>query len=211
MPVYYPPSIGSLDVHLPTIFLAGPIQGAPKWQEEVIKVFSEKFYNNINIACPRSPGPWHGDYEAQVKWETFHLQLAASSGLILFWVPLAEEEHPDRCYGQTTRFELAEWITKYKSAVDNNISKIDSPKLIIGIDPLFSGRRYIVERTKGYLNINFSQQETVQKASELISALISRKNYLAALHKYMEGEKKSGKTEILLPACECSFNHCKSI
>ena len=57
---------------------------------------------------------------------------------ILFWLPCEAEKVEGRSYAQTTRFELAEWFSNWKS--DPLI------KLSVGIEDDFPGRKYIVHR-----------------------------------------------------------------
>ena len=44
---------------------------------------------------------------------------------------------PGRCYGQTSRFELAEWKTRHER---------DGVQLVVGLEQGFSGARYIRHR-----------------------------------------------------------------
>ena len=121
----------------PLVFLAGPIQGAEDWQRAAIEELSK--YPAINIASPR--GDYSNrkfDYDIQVDWETHHLNQAARYGGILFWLAKEKEHICNRSFAQTTRFELAEWVTKYGQ--DKNI------RLAIGIEPGFSGERYMRKR-----------------------------------------------------------------
>ncbi|MBI4918353.1 hypothetical protein HY837_00350 [archaeon] len=128
------------EVKGPVVFLAGPIQGTHSWQEEAIKYFQKKA-PHIHIACPRRL-KWTEDdekfnYDEQVDWETHHLNRAAKEGVILFWLANENDHSCDRCYAQTTRFELAEWKVKHER---------DGVKLVIGIDTKFSGSKYIQKR-----------------------------------------------------------------
>lgn len=119
----------------PSVFLAGPIKDAPNWQAEAVAHLQDL---KINIANPRCPLPWHGDFNAQVDWETKYLYEA---DVIMFWLakPLGETIQ-NRCYAQTSRFELGEWLTV----------KIFEPvrKLVMGIEPGFSNERYIKRRAE---------------------------------------------------------------
>ncbi len=128
------------DVKGHVIFLAGPIQGTHSWQEKAIKYIQEKA-PHIHIACPRrvswSERDEQFNYNEQVDWETHHLNRAAREGVILFWLSNENDHHCDRCYAQTTRFELAEWKVKHER---------DGVKLVIGIDTNFSGSKYIKKR-----------------------------------------------------------------
>ena len=146
------------------IFLAGPIQGAEDWQKRAIELISIG-NPSLNIASPRGDySKRKFDYDIQVDWETHYLNLAAGSGAILFWLAKEKEHISGRAYAQTTRFELAEWVTKYKFN-----KKL---KLSIGIEPGFSGERYIRKRVgqdhpeiKIYSTLNDVCKEIIQKCS----------------------------------------------
>lgn len=133
--VIQPPEIISLSG--PTIFLAGPIQGALDWQAHATEII-QKLSSKTNIANPRREY-LDGEfvYEKQVDWETHFLNRAAKSGVILFWLAKEHSHNPERAYAQTTRFELAEWKVKHER---------DGVKLAIGIEPGFSNERYIRRR-----------------------------------------------------------------
>jgi hypothetical protein len=72
-----------------------------------------------------------------VDWETHHLRRAALDGVILFWLAREATHHCDRAYAQTTRFELAEWKVRHER---------DQSAIVVGIEPGFSGARYIRRR-----------------------------------------------------------------
>lgn len=130
-----PPEI--IELQGPTIFLAGPIQGALDWQTSATKIIQE-LSPKANIANPRREY-LDGEfvYEKQVDWETHFLNIAAKTGVILFWLAKEHSHNPERAYAQTTRFELAEWKVKHER---------DGVKLAIGIEPGFSNERYIRRR-----------------------------------------------------------------
>jgi hypothetical protein len=133
--VLLPPDI--MPVEGPLLFLAGPIQGAPDWQAEALAWF-QAHAPNLAVASPRRqypPGVF--EYTAQVDWETYHLQRAAQRGVILFWLPREAVNVPGRCYGQTSRFELAEWKVRHER---------DGVRLVVGVEEGFSGARYIRHR-----------------------------------------------------------------
>jgi len=133
--VLIPPQIVKLTE--PSIFLAGPIQGAPDWQAEAIKII-HSLNPKIIIASPRRQY-LDGEfvYEDQVDWETSHLRQAAHNGVILFWLAQEAEHFPERSYAQTSRFELGEWKIKHQK---------QGVKLVIGIENGFSNARYIKRR-----------------------------------------------------------------
>ncbi len=125
-----------LSITGPVVFLAGPIQGTD-WQHLAIE-YLQKLSPELNIACPRRDYP-AGEfiYEKQVDWETHHLRYAAQNGAIMFWLAKELVHTCDRAYGQTSRFELAEWKVRYER---------DNIKLVLGIEEGFSGSRYIRRR-----------------------------------------------------------------
>lgn len=120
----------------PTIFLAGPIQGTWNWQEEVINYLKKSFNGNLYIASPRRDTTENIVYDEQVDWETFYLNKA---NVIVFWLAKETIHDCSRAYAQTTRAELFEWKVKYT---------IDGKKLVIGIEPGFTGEKYIRRRFK---------------------------------------------------------------
>ena len=82
------------------VFLAGPIQGAPKWQ------FALPELDNVVWLCPRrNDGVELNDetHYQQMEWET---QALRTANIILFWIPEEVEHIEGRSYAQTTRFEL---------------------------------------------------------------------------------------------------------
>jgi hypothetical protein len=130
-----PPKI--VAVEGPLVFLAGPIQGAPNWQADALRWF-ETQAPDLAVASPRRdypPGAF--DYAAQVDWETHYLRRAAQRGVILFWLACEAVSLPNRCYGQTSRFELAEWKVRHER---------DGVRLVVGVEEGFSGARYIRHR-----------------------------------------------------------------
>jgi calcineurin-like phosphoesterase family protein len=126
------------------IFLAGPIQGAPNWQDEVIRqltgIFTKLSVNRNIVICSPRRGAMETtfEYDEQVNWESYHLDLASKYGVLVFWLPLEEAVVEGRSYAQTTRFEIGEWFAKGQN--------IQDLKLSFGVEPGFSGARYIVKK-----------------------------------------------------------------
>lgn len=127
----------------PMVFLAGPIQGAVSWHDDAIRIL-QRLDATLHIASPRRP--WAPErefppemYAEQVDWETRHLGRAARCGAVLFWLAAERKEHHrcDRAYAQTTRFELAEWKERHRRG---------EAKLALGIEPGFTGARYLRRR-----------------------------------------------------------------
>lgn len=130
-----PPEI--VEVEGPVIFLAGPIQGAPDWQQDAVAQIHE-LDPSVIIASPCRDYP-EGTfvYEKQVDWETHFLRKAGSLGVIGFWLAKQITQTPGRAYAQTSRFELAEWKMRHE---------YESIKLTIGIEEGFGNARYIRRR-----------------------------------------------------------------
>lgn len=155
------PAIGG-----PLIFLAGPIQGAPPWQDAAARLLLEAA-PAIWVASPRRPRRDDFSYAEQVDWETWHLRRAAERGVILFWLAREVEHSCERAYAQTSRFELAEWKLRHER---------DGAGLVVGIEDGFSGERYIRRRLGQDcpgIPICASLEATCQAALGLIAAASS--------------------------------------
>jgi calcineurin-like phosphoesterase family protein len=157
----YPPIIHNGNEKI--IFLAGPIQGSRDWQEEAIKIFKDKLPNDYKIACPRlTYKPEKFDYNKQVEWETEYLTRASKNGVILFWLADEEKHDPERCYAQTTRFEIAEWLEKQK--VNSKI------KLYVGVEKDFPGKRYIIKKIEDeYFDVETIHDKLETMCKKIIS------------------------------------------
>jgi hypothetical protein len=157
-----PPDFPAIDG--PLVFLAGPIQGAPDWQDEAGRLLAA-LAPALHVASPRRrylPGEF--DYAAQVDWETHHLRRAAASGAILFWLAREAVPTPGRAYAQTTRFELAEWKVRHER---------DGVRLVVGIEAGFTGERYVRHRFAQDcpgVALCESLAETCRRAAELAGA-----------------------------------------
>jgi len=94
-----------------TVFLAGPMKGAPSWQAQAPKVAEKVGIEDVTFLNPRmAPGYRHVPPVLQVNWETFGLRMC---DVILFWIPpQAKEIPPHRVYAITTRMELAENLVR---------------------------------------------------------------------------------------------------
>ena len=126
----------------PILFLAGPIQGAADWQHEAIKWFRRQQHGDFSIASPRRIGResqkfGNRKFASQVGWESHHLRLAAEQGVVMFWLAREENHCCYRAFAQTSRFEIAEWMVR---------AQLSRVRLVVGIDPKFSGRRYLLQR-----------------------------------------------------------------
>lgn len=146
--VIYPPGPFELGQRDKVIFLAGPIQGAHDWQALAVSLLAAEAKKisapiplpeyRLVIANPRAPGEWHKDYNGQVDWETRWLEVASRKGCILFWCAKEAEHYCNRPHGQTTRFELGEWLGRKQVQ--------PAVRLAIGIEDGFTNARYIGRR-----------------------------------------------------------------
>ena len=102
-----------------TVFLAGPMNGAPSWQAQAPKIAAKIGIENLTMLNPRKTERFvTGTY--QVNWETFGLRMC---DVILFWIPpQAREMSARRIYAITTRLEMAENLAR-------------GHKVVIGVDP----------------------------------------------------------------------------
>lgn len=120
-----------------TVFLAGPMNGAPSWQAQAPKVAEKVGIENLTMLNPRKTERFVTD-TYQVNWETFGLRMC---DVILFWIPpQAREMKPHRVYAITTRMEMAENLAR-------------GHKVIIGIDPEcadLTGIHHLVRMAKYY-------------------------------------------------------------
>src|SRR3989304_3083097 len=134
------PNTYTLKIEKPVIFLAGPIKGAPNWQEEAIDFLLSQ-NSDLWVASPRGeireslrsslvPGN-DSFFQRQRAWEKYYLGVASSYGAILFWLPGEVEHNCAKSYGAMTRKELGEWSTAHKFVGD-------SVHFCVGTDGKFS-------------------------------------------------------------------------
>ena len=115
------------------VFLAGPIQGAPDWQNNMPE---EENIVWLSPRRPEYPVP-NFNYNEQVQWETDALRMA---NIVIFWIPEPAEDVAGRSYAQTTRFELGENLARGK-------------RIIIGAYKDFPGRKYLEFKATKYGNV----------------------------------------------------------
>ena len=110
-----------------TVFLAGPMKGAPKWQSTVPKIAESMGIDGDTWLNPYRCQRWVS-WRQQVEWETQGLR---TCDVALFWIPNQETEVEDRDYAQTTRMELLENLARGKRVIlgiDDNIRASDYMK-----------------------------------------------------------------------------------
>jgi hypothetical protein len=132
-----PPTYAELNG--PLIFLAGPIQGAPDWHAEALRLLRP--FPGIHIANPKLP---EDDLEsgtnpavpaaARIDWEHHYLERAGAQGVLLFWLPREAKHFCDRAYAQTSRFELGEAVTRHRWQGIN---------VVVGVETGFTNARYL--------------------------------------------------------------------
>ena len=128
------------------IFLAGPIIGAPFWQDSAIDII-QGLDSEINIACPTphenvNKRHWkdnplevrdfvrYANDWPEVEWQERYINQAREGGCLLFWLPRQEDFDTDYNYARTTRSEIAEQLY-----LPGN--------LVVGNDHAFQGADYI--------------------------------------------------------------------
>jgi len=156
------------NINGPLIFLAGPIECAPLWQEEAAKIL-QSLDDKITIVSPRMKNDEvekNLDEAARIKktdWETKYLNQAAQNGAILFWLAKRIKNIPSQAYAKSSRFEISEWKEKYHNSKFN---------LSIGIETGFEGDWYIQHRLSQDcpdLKIFSTLVDTCKSAIQLIS------------------------------------------
>jgi len=113
------------------VFLAGPIQGGPDWQNNMPEI------PNVIWLSPRRVSYENFNWEEQVDWETRCMKIA---DVILFWIPEKIEDIPGRDYGMTTRTEIGEYLAMGK-------------KTIVAINSNYPGKRYLDFKARQYNSI----------------------------------------------------------
>ena len=124
-----------------TVFLAGPMKGAPSWQAQAPKVAAKVGIEDVTFLNPHRAQQFVSG-TLQVNWETFGLRMC---DVILFWIPPQAKEMPShRIYAITTRMELAE-------------NMVRGHKIILGVDPEcrdLAGINYLIDHKARYYGLD---------------------------------------------------------
>ncbi|MBN2052526.1 hypothetical protein JW756_03410 [Candidatus Woesearchaeota archaeon] len=135
-----------IQINAPLIFLAGPIQGAERWQDRAIEII-QRNARELYIANPRRPISdktkkkdfTQEMYDEQVDWERYYLKKACNNGVILFWMAKEKEHDCKRAYAQTTRQEFGE---------HKQLHQLLGVRIAVGIEEGYTGARYVRKTLK---------------------------------------------------------------
>lgn len=129
--LHLPPTYTEINDQAPLVFLAGPIQGSPDWQNptaaELLAHLPE-----VEVASPRRVSDTTFDYDEQVTWEKEHLWRAHLFGVIAIWMAardFSQEYEAGRAYAKTTTIEVG---------TTNGWLYYNRTPVVIGIDPRYS-------------------------------------------------------------------------
>lgn len=152
----------------PTVFLAGPIQGADPWQFKLSDMLLEQT-PQINVCSPRRreglSADWNDAAHAeQVDWEWEYLNAAADSGVVAFWLAAQYFQTPGRPYAQTTRWELGWWMAQ---AAEGKC------KLAVGFDEGFTNARYLRRKLEKHCPL-VPVSESLEVHAQDILALLAK-------------------------------------
>ena len=110
------------------------------------------------IANPQLIKSYDFDLIKQIQWESKSMNLAFNNGCLLFW--LANNNENVINHAKTTRFEIAEFLMKYK---------FNNGNIVIGIDKEFVGREYIEYKIKSETDLKIANN-----FKELIDLLVEK-------------------------------------
>jgi Nucleoside 2-deoxyribosyltransferase like len=129
----------------PSVFLAGPILGAPDWHSDAIGFLS--LNESISIISPRQARdeaiPFPQDlFNTQIEWEQSYMMGAMRDGVILFW--FAKPIHATEFYAQQSFFELGDILAQTQG----------ESSVAVGIEDGFPNGEYLTATLhKKYLNL----------------------------------------------------------
>lgn len=133
--LFTPPHEITISRTTPLVFLEGPVQGAPDWQNEVATRLLA-LRDDIAVASPRRTPEDQARFNSreQVAWEHASIRRARQFGALgIWWAAQDLDDHTypaGRAYAQTTRFEAGDAIAENRNH--------PSLPLIIGYDPRYS-------------------------------------------------------------------------
>lgn len=178
MKIVLPKTLCEIDPNYgPLFFLAGPVRGGDDWQTkccEEIRKHVPHFYSAIPCRYSEThsliPFRMTGNedhFDRQLTWERHYLDIAATKGCIIFWLPCESTTNPRKGndpYAMDTRGELGEW--RGRMMHDSNL------RVVIGAEPGFPGlsqiRRNFSFATRSDFPICATLSETVAAAIEKV-------------------------------------------
>jgi hypothetical protein len=156
----------------PLFFLAGPVDGGDGWQTNFCtesRRHMECFYAAIPCRYPKDH-PFRSlqlhdlcETQHQLDWENYYLELAATKGCLVFWLPLESRTNPRRSrgpYAMNTMRELGAWSVELRHRPELRI--------VIGAHPDFPGlsehRRQFSLATGSQFPIHYTMEDAVLAA-----------------------------------------------
>lgn len=169
MKIILPKTLVEIDPkHGPLFFLAGPVRGGGDWQTkccEVIRMHLANFYAVLPCRYPEThplvPFRVAGRedfFDRQLTWERHYLDIAATTGCLIFWLPAESKINPrtgDDPYAMDTRGELGEW----RGMLRND----PSLRVVVGAEPDFPGLSQIQRNFSFATNSNFPVFKTLKE------------------------------------------------
>lgn len=123
MKIILPKTLPDIDpAYGPFFFIAGPVAGGDDWQavccEEIRKHIPNFYaalpcwYEETHPLMPFRVTGGEDYFDRQLTWERHYLEIAATTGCIIFWLPCESRTAPrndGHPYAMDTRGELGEW------------------------------------------------------------------------------------------------------
>lgn len=148
-----------LGKQIPYVFLAGPASKETLWRNEAIEMIRETLPDQDVVLLNPQRFDWPEDnqeeaWQEQVNWETTGLRFC---DIVFFYIPKPPSVFIEKNFGKTTRSELTECLARGK-------------KVVVGIDDLFAGSKYLKKKCKDYgFEPTSSLRSTVNKLAYELS------------------------------------------
>jgi hypothetical protein len=167
MPLFMPPTYLKVPKESPYMFLIGPIQGSPDWQNPTAEWFLKR-EPNMHIASPRS-GMWASKlpdderrkrYLVQTRWEHHNIEPvlkrikdpSLGCGIIFAWHERETMPIVGRAHAQTTRKEVgliigsiaeSRGLGPFTGYGERDLPILPHDGIFVGADEAYSGRQYL--------------------------------------------------------------------
>ncbi len=176
MRIILPKTLVEIDPNYgPLFFLAGPVRGGDDWQtkccDEIWKHLDTFYaalpcrYQEDHPTTPFRIAGKEGCFDRQLPWERHYLELAATSGCVIFWLPSESKVNPREGtdpYAMDTRGELGEW--RGRMMFDSKL------RVVIGAENDFPGLSQIQRNFNQALMMDFPIYPTL--AETVAAALV---------------------------------------